>query len=39
MDAAEAAAYEKRYHETRIKSLKAAPKDLGYQLTPVTTQA
>ena len=29
-----AAAYEKRYQEARIKSLTAAAKGLGYQLTP-----
>jgi transposase len=34
-----AAAYEKRYQETRIKSLTAAAKDLGYQLTPTACQA
>jgi transposase len=34
-----AAAYEKRYQQARIKSLTAAAKDLGYQLTPTATQA
>jgi hypothetical protein len=29
-----AAAYEKRYQETRLKSLAAAAKSLGFQLTP-----
>jgi len=33
-----AAAYEKRYKEVRVKSLTAAAKDLGYQLTPAATQ-
>jgi transposase len=31
-----AVAYEKRYHEIRIKSLTAKAKQLGYQLMPVT---
>jgi transposase len=34
-----AAAYEKRHQQARIKSLTAAAKDLGYQLTPNTSQA
>jgi len=34
-----AAAYEKRYQEARIKSLTAAAKNLGYQLTPNASQA
>jgi hypothetical protein len=29
-----AAAYEKRYQETRIRGLTARAKELGYQLTP-----
>jgi hypothetical protein len=29
-----AAAYEKRYQETRLKSLAAGAKSLGFQLTP-----
>ena len=33
-----AEAYEKRYKEVRVKSLTAAAKDLGYQLTPAATQ-
>lgn len=33
-----AAAYEKRYQENRLKSLKAKAKDLGYQLTPIQAQ-
>jgi hypothetical protein len=32
-----AAAYEKRYQEGRIKSLTAAAKNLGFQLTPKTS--
>ena len=32
-----AQAYEQRYQEGRIKSLMARAKDLGYQLTPITT--
>jgi transposase len=31
-----AAAYEKRYQETRIRGLTARAKELGYQLTPIT---
>jgi transposase len=31
-----AAAYEKRYQETRIRGLTARAKELGYQLTPTT---
>src|SRR5215471_11666620 len=31
-----AEAYEKRYQESRIKSLTARAKELGYQLTPIT---
>jgi len=34
-----AAAYEKRHQQARIKNLTAAAKDLGYQLTPNTSQA
>ena len=34
-----AAAYEKRHQQARIKSLTAAAKDLGYQLTPTASQA
>jgi len=34
-----AAAYEKRYQEARIHRLTAMAKDLGYQLTPRTSQA
>jgi transposase len=34
-----AAAYEKRYQEARIKSLTAAAKNLGYQLTPNASHA
>ncbi len=34
-----AAAYEKRYQQARVKSLTAAAKDLGYQLTPNASQA
>jgi hypothetical protein len=33
-----AEAHEKRYKEVRVKSLTAAAKDLGYQLTPAATQ-
>ena len=32
-----AAAYEKRYQQARIKSLTAAAKGLGFQLTPNTS--
>ena len=32
-------AYEKRYQDARIKNLKAAAKDLGYQLTPSVAPA
>ena len=31
-----AEAYEKRYHESRIRSLTARAKEMGYQLTPTT---
>ena len=34
-----AAAYEKRHQEARIKSLTAAAKNLGYQLTPNASRA
>ena len=34
-----AAAYEKRYQQRRVQRLVATAKDLGYQLTPIATEA
>ena len=31
-----AEAYEKRYQQSRIRSLTARAKEMGYQLTPIT---